>query len=605
MANLLGRTNPYLHSQSWTFLNYYKNYVNTNDEVSNAQSVMDKARTQLENLYSEAKITEGQFYTDFGVKDNFEWAQKYLKSNSKDASIFQIVQYIIDSEEMYTILLGKSNKMDKASRDNFEKLALETTKAISEDLFESKEFNDLIAQTAINLTTENLLRIEEKFRGISDGAFREWQKGTLGKMLERRLIPNSTQSYLQDRIDEILKKYKTNDGPAQKTKIRKAVDYLKAQMANRGIQEGIITAVANEWETYLESGALSNRLLSGEGNNIAGSISEVAPNVAKVVFTLPEGKGSHSQYKAAVEEFGTTKVKRYGSNTTVSAKTDNIWRASPNGRAYRIQYKNSLTTMDEEEIIFGEGEERRLGGRPVQLKLNDESKLSTLEDQLLASGIYNEEDLKVLSYLLVNLNVLSNQSLIDAVNKKRAEEVKRSISGRLYKAKPKKVNPDEPEIKPVIGIQQKISQILSGAVQLFCSDFFGDDNELPTMRDRYEFIVYKGKYLIPMSDIYQSLLYSMENYFNQVARIWITSQLKSGYTGDMFAGLWAKKLTAIQSEDKKAKKDYHLPELVKTGKEGGAEVFNLIKINGIRLNIFDPQSYLSKGLKPTLAKYGL
>ena len=108
-----------------------------------------------------------------------------------------------------------------------------------------------------------------------------------------------------------------------------------------------------------------------------------------------------------------------------------------------------------------------------------------------------------------------------------------------------------------------------------------------------------------MSDIYQSLLYSMENYFNQVARIWITSQLKSGYTGAMFADLWAKKLTAIQSEDKKAKKDYHLPELVKTGKEGGAEVFNLIKINGIRLNIFDPQSYLSKGLKPTLAKYGL
>lgn len=605
MANLLGRTNPYLHSQGWTFINYYKNYINKNNEVFNIQSVMDKARTQLENLYSEAKITEGQFYADFGVKDNFEWAQKYLKSDSKDASVFQIVQYIIDSKEMYTILLGESKKMDKASTDKFQRLALETTKAISEDLFESAEFNDLIAQTAINLTTENLLRIEEKFRGVLDGAFREWQKGTLGKMLERRLVPNSTESYLQDRIDEIFKKYKLLNGPTQKAKIREAVSYLKAQMANRGIQEGIITAVAKEWRDYLESGALSNRLLSGENNNIAGSISEVAPNVAKVVYTLPEQDSSYSRYKAVVEEFGATKVKRYGSTSTVSAKTDNIWRATPNGRGYRIQYKNSLTTMDEKEIIFGEGEERHLGGRPVQLKLNDESKLSTLEDQLLASGIYNEEDLKVLSYLLVNMNVLSNQTLIESVNKERAKEEKRSISGRLYKAKPKKINPDEPEIKPIIGIQQKISQILSGAVQLFCSDFFGEDNKLPTMRDRYEFIVYKGKYLIPMSDIYQSLIYSMEDYFGQVARIWITSQLKSGYTGAMFADLWAKKLKVIQTEDKNAPKDYHLPELVSKGKEGGEQVFNLIKINGIRLNIFDPQSYLSKGLKPTLAKYGL
>lgn len=604
MANLLGRTNPYLHSQSWTFINYYKNYVNTNDEASNAQVVMDKARTQLENLYSEAKITESQFYADFGVKDNFEWAQKYLKSDSKDASVFQIVQYIIDSEEMYAILLGKSNKLDAKSRYRFEDLAREATRVISEDLFESKEFNDLITQTAINLTTENLLRIGEKFRGISDGAFREWQKGTLGKMLERRLVPNSTESYLQDRIDEIFKKYKMVDNSTQKAKIKEAVDYLKTQMANRGVQESIITAVAKEWRTYLESGALSNRLLSGENNNIVGSISEVAPNIAKVVFTLPDGDSSRSQYKVAVEEFGTTKIKRFGSTSTVSAKTDNIWRASPNGRAYRIQYKNSLTTMDEEEIVFGEEQDRHLGGRPVQLKLNDESKLSTLEDQLLASGIYNEEDLKVLSYLLVNTNVLSNQGLIETVNEVRKKDG-RSTSRRLYKAKPQKVNPDEPEIKPVLGIQAKISQILTGAVRLFCSDFFGEDNELPTMRDRYEFIVYKGKYLIPMSDIYQSLLYSMEEYFNQVARIWITSQLKSGYTGVMFADLWTKKLEAIQTEDKDAQKDYHLPNLVEEGKKGGAQVFNLIKINGIRLNIFDPQSYLSKGLKPTLAKYGL
>lgn len=597
MANLIDRRKPYLHSQKWTFFNYCNDNIpqlQQNNSAGATKSLQHLIK-QLETLRDQAVSTEQQFYADFNAKDNFDWARKYLASTDPNASTPQKIQAIINSPEMIAILSGeneKSKNLTRAQQEKFIKSAIASAEKSVGAMANSPEFLQVLMTSARDISGDALMEIAKvlspndkdfkSFRAFEAQFLKDLSAG------KRKYIPTLRAEYQAQQAKKIKESFMgLNDKNKRFARKKKAVEYLKEQLLRLGVPDDDVKQIAQNWQKILDGNDENATRLLSEGNtNIVGIVSEVDLTIAYIDISIDD---SYNKTGINVKQFqynGSSKVKRFGKAGSVSAKTDTIWTA-PNGHTYNIQNKNSLTDLDTTDQIVNLKE--NVFGRPLELKLNDEVSLATLEAQLSASKVITKEDISLISYLLVNLNVLSKDGYAIDENGNSVE--------RLYKGKGRGSNVPNAE-----RTQQYVSQILSGAIQLFCSDFNDSSGKLE-FSNTYSFIIYKGKYLIPMSDVYKSLIQSLQDYFNSVMRIWITSSL-SGYSKQEFHDLYNRKREIIEKNPDEPY-DYQNTDLVSEGKKEGEKVLNLIQMGAIRLKIFDPKNYLSQGYASTMRAQGL
>lgn len=597
MANLIDRRQPYLHNQKWTFFNYCNDNIpqlRKNNSAGSTQSLQHLIK-RLETLHDQAISTEQQFYADFNAKDNFDWARKYLASTDPNASTPQKIQAIINSPEMIAILSGeneKSKNLTRAQQEKFIKQAIASAEKSVGAMANSPDFLQVLMTSAQDISGDALMEIA-KVLSPNDKDFKSFRKFEAQFLKDlskgkRKYIPTLRAEYQAQQAKKIKESFMgLNDKNKRSARKKKAVEYLTEQLLRLGVSDDEVKKIAQNWQKVLDGNDENATRLLSEGNtNIVGVVSEVDLTIAYIDISIDD---SYNKTGVNVKQFqykGSSKVKRFGKQGAVSAKTDTIWTA-PNGHTYNIQNKNSLADLDTTDQIVNLKE--NVFGRPLELKLNDEISLSTLEAQLSALKVISEEDISLISYLLVNLNVLNKDDYA-------IDEQGNSLE-RLYKGKGR-----NPTISNAERTQQYVSQILTGAIQLFCSDFNDSSGKLE-FSNTYSFIIYKGKYLIPMSEVYKSLIQSLQDYFNSIMRIWITSSL-SGYSKQEFHDLYDRKRKIIR-ENPNEPHDYQNADLVSEGKREGEKVLNLIKIGAIRLKIFDPKNYLSQGYGSTLRAQGL
>lgn len=593
MANLIDANKPYLHSNKWTFFNY------CNAEIPQLRDKYDLSKdkyiqslmAKLEHLKAKAENREQQFYQAFNVKDNLEWAEQYLiPKDGKPGTLQQTILRIINSKEMFDILAVDSTNRWTEDMETELKQAIAVAEKSIGQAAESERFQQAVGQVVENFTWQSLQRVAKSLskQGQGDALFKQWESELMKAILngsKKSFRISLNEKYQKNRIKEmksaIRKKFKVDSSE----KIAKSIEYLRNSLTGAQLKDGttvspeIAEKVVAQWEKHLRAKTeRSNRLLADEGSNITGEIGESNDIIAYIRLEI---EGENYNFTNVYAEGFSDKVSRLSNNgnqNNVSSKTDMIWTA-PNGQKFYFQNKNSLTTWEDYGI---KDSVNNTFGRPVELKLNDEVKLETLESQLMATKVISKNDVALLSYLLVNLNVLNKYSL------KKEYLLHKGRGQRKTKGE------DGEDIVMAARTQQFASQILTSAVQFFCSDIDSLNNDFQ-FTNMYDFINYKSRYLIPMSMVFNSLIISLTDYFNSVMRIWITTQL-DGYSQQAFNALYSRKQDIMKKEPKEVPYDYHNEALVEEGQKEGASVLNLIRVNPIRLKIFNPEEFFTKNL---------
>lgn len=593
MANLIDANKPYLHSNKWTFFNYcnaeipqLRNKYNLSKDKY-IQSLMAK----LERLKSKAENREQQFYQAFKVKDNIEWAEQYLiPKDGKPGTLQQTILRVINSQEMFDILaIDSSNRWTSDMEEELRQAIAVAEKSIGQAA-ESELFQQAVGQVVENFTWRSMLQVAKSLskQKNGDALFRQWESELMKAILngsKKSFRISLNEKYQKNRVKEmkssIRKKFKVDSSD----KIAKSVNYLRSALTGAQLKDGttvspeVAEKVVAQWKKHLR-GKIErrNRLLADEGSNITGEIGESNDILAYIKI---EVEGENYNFTNVYAEGFSDKVSRLSSNgnqNNVSSKTDMVWTA-PNGQQFYFQNKNSLTSWEDYGV---KDSVNNTFGRPVELKLNDEVKLTTLENQLMATKVISKDDIALLSYLLVNLNVLNKYSLKEEylLHKGKGQKKTKGADGK--------------EVVMAARTQQFVSQILSSAVQFFCSDIESLNDGFQFI-NTYDFINYKSRYLIPMSMVYNSLIISLTDYFNSIMRIWITTQL-DGYSQDAFNALYERKKEVKKKDPNGSVHDYHYQPLVEEGQKEGASVLNLIQVNPIRLKIFNPEEFFTKNL---------
>ena len=591
MANLIDAKRPYLHNKKWNFFNY------CNDQIPQLRNGYDLSSdkyirsliSRLEGLKSHAEEREQKFYDAFGVKDNIKWAEQYLiPKEGKLGNLQQTILRIINSKEMFNILAGDDGtRWTKDMEEEFKKAIAVAERSIGEAA-QSENFQKAITQVVEDFSWQSISQVAKSLSSNKNGdaLFKNWESELMRAILgdaKKSFRISLNEKYQKNKVKEmksvIRKKFKVGNSE----KITKSVAYLRSALASAQLKDGttisadVIEKIVAQWEKHLRSNSeRSNRLLSDENSNITGEIGESNDIIAYIRITVD---GENYNFDKVYAEGFSDKVKRVGQNgntNNVSSKIDMVWTA-PNGEQFLFQNKNSLTSWEDYGI---NSTVDNTFGRPVELKLNDGVKLTTLEEQLMATSVVTQNDIALLSYLLVNLNVLNKFSLSE-------EDV-------LHKGKGKKKGKDGKEIPMAEKTQVLVSSILSSAVQFFCADTIELNGKFKFDKT-YDFINYKSRYLIPMSVVYNSLIISLTDYFKAVMRIWITTRL-DGYSTQEFDTLWVIKHLTMMDEPKNVPHDYHNEQLVEAGQDEGEKVLNLIQVNPIRLKIFNPKEFFTNNV---------
>lgn len=593
MANLIDANKPYLHSNKWTFFNYCNAEIPQlrNKYDLNKDKYIQSLMAKLERLKSKAENREQQFYQAFKVKDNIEWAEQYLiPKDGKPGTLQQTILRIVNSQEMFDILaIDSTNRWTSDMEEELRQAIAVAEKSIGQAA-ESKLFQQAVGQVVEDFTWRSMLQVAKSLskRKNGDALFKQWESELMKAIFDgsrKSFRISLNEKYQKNRIKEmkssIRKKFKVDSSE----KITKSVNYLRSALTGAELKDGttvspeVAEKVVSQWKRHLrEKVERRNRLLADENSNITGEIGESNDILAYIRIEIEDENYNFTNVYAEGFSDKVSRLSHNGNQSNVSSKTDMIWTA-PNGQQFYFQNKNSLTSWEDYGI---KDSINNTFGRPVELKLNDGVKLTTLESQLMATKVVSKDDIALLSYLLVNLNVLNKYSLKDEY--------------LLHKGKGqrKTIGEDGKEIVMAARTQQFVSQILTSAVQFFCSDIESLNNDFQFI-NTYDFINYKSRYLIPMSMVFNSLIISLTDYFNSVMRIWVTTQL-DGYSQNAFNALYEKKMKANENDPNSSIHDYHHKPLVDVGQEEGESVLNLIHVNPVRLRIFNPEEFFTKNL---------
>ena len=152
----------YLHSHKWTFVNQAGKFAVNNRMKFNSEitKLITEFKTESDNL----KKKEKDFYIDFGVNNNVEWARKYLinideKNSNKGQSTAQgAILEVIRSPQMIGILSGASSN-SRAQIEAFSNEFIETL----EDLHMEEVAEDIEREIVDAMEKDLSLTLERVF----------------------------------------------------------------------------------------------------------------------------------------------------------------------------------------------------------------------------------------------------------------------------------------------------------------------------------------------------------------------------------------------------------------------------------------------------------
>jgi hypothetical protein len=544
MANLVETGRPYLHMRAGTFV---KN-LSVEYHPSGKNSLRLNT-TVLEKLLEKARVTEKQFYIDFGVSGALEYSEKYLARDygSREQIAFQIWnssefrKYLYNKRsntEIINLLQGKIGKILTAEMMQELKNSEDIEKTISDILRQLLIQLDVGGKNVVPMNTQKKIReaimgkTKKKMRSLTTGG------GVIPKMVQEIVYDKGKLKHSPSKLYQIFK---------------------EMFLARTGEKD---SPAIDEFLAPYEKELLNNKvLLSNQRSNVTGEFGETGEAITIELSIKNDPKLQGMQ----VERTSNKPVSRVGlpKNQTVKSKID-MTVTSPSGRVYYFQQKNS------DKSLFLEFEKLGLMNmKNESLFFNAHGKVSmeTFRKQVEAiMGQTESHNLDILEYLLVNINVLN----------------KGYKGPTLYKRE----TPDGAGVYSHWAMKM-LSDIVSQYCQVYFSDLIEETNSLKI--NSYDFITFKGRILIPMSEIYEGFLKNLKDTETKINKnstyLDVGTTLSSKYTKSDFKKMVKAKENAVGKYGFWENGNYQLRNLVTAGKDAGAEVLDKTQIGNFTPNI--------------------
>lgn len=591
MANLVGIKNPYLHSSPETF---YNNLLGKNEqahqEVENLRSRFDNAIAAFNGKRSMAQQRERQFYAYF--KDNNgspitsaeQWSNAFLINKTKNASISQKVLAVFNSSEMATAISALSkieeselkNRLIQLSQEVGDKktqkliqglttITLQEAEKIVGDLLEKEVLKGRKKNSSIK-DSEILVPLAQKIQGALPELIKTTGQGrNIGKKKKNRSesIRQATKAITRGRA-------------SQSQILNTILAILEGGLADLCAKEEI-DYVKKKFIEFFNQGVINLSLFnSGDWSNIVGAVQEVG-SVLSINLIQEYQKDTTTTISA--KSLGQSFVSRAGLKHQVESKTDTMITFAREGseNRFRIQEKNSLASVYEDlEVVdyLDKKLEQSFARMKVQDKTSLENYYTTAAIARKGGGSFlTDEDMKLLSYVLVNFLTLSSPNY-------KAPPWKKEGMSRFHKGFSSSV-------------RALIEQLLSLNATIYFSDIITGAEDIVSI-DTIDFIIYKSRFLIPMSYIYSDIISFLEDYSKYAigaAKMGKTTQFYTSFDFNFSAAQakeMNKKKQAVISQD--SNRDYSNPNLLNIGKNYGEEVLSSIFVRSVQLEI-DPTRF--------------
>lgn len=571
----------YLHSSKWTFFNNAHQLSNLDlKNTSRGNTKIDRLIKQLEKTSQTAKTREQEFYTDFGVKNNIEWANKYLLRGGANDSDRQKILDVINSPTMISLLTTGGQDFEATQRGMIQYFKEQLNKSnIPRDIVE------YMLDKAIHTNALDISQFFEEVGFIGKGETTIKNKTYTNKEIQKWLFEGFKSSgknftppkkILTSVYSDYLKKYQQQIEKVltrERQRANSAIKYLREQLELKGLSKDKITTVVQVFEREINKNLSKrknneNRLVSSANNLVTGEVSEVGEVIAYIDFDNPfnyDAAGRVRSINSMVTQLGRDLVDRAGNK--VKSKVDTIWTGPSTGKKYFMQNKNSNAEIYRQFQLTNDFE--KLLNYPSFLTIQSNVSLPYLMEQFTNYHILSEEDKDSLIYLLINYNVLNK------------------FSAKNESTIAKGVNDDN--IPPAVRTQAAIDQYISQGLQYFLSDLLpqelvkSSDDEITNRSN--DFIIFMDRFLIPKSTILDNLIEFLNDYTQRALSIYTTTS-KGKFSNSDYESMVLEKIAARAEEEDgsgRVEYDYHNANLVQAGAEWGQVAYDEVKIS--RVNI--------------------
>ena len=608
----------YLHSNKHNFFNNVENFGQFG-ELQN----QDKLNQTIESLEADlaiAKQQEREFYNDFGVSSEQEWSRTYLrigKNDGKKDNKIAILTQIFHSIELYKILSkhtidkGKIKSLLKEISASSSTLTPEQKRKINQIISKNSEVSlsmvfdklGLFGKGAGNKQQnffQDVLNVKDK---IVEETLKELVEKTIGDI--KGVLSSKKKGGKLQKLEKLISISKADN----ETKLIESSNFIETKMAanNKIFTKEDIKKVISMWKELFRHDITHDdgRIVSSSIEKVEGKVQELERRItlSEVFLSFStddffeglseeeiEKKYTVAGIKTLVQSTGDKLVKRYRNEgaekgdsdkkehySKGESKTDSIFRGK-SGREYRIQEKNSISDMYSQFDSSGDPNDltREIG----QLKLQSEVKFSTLQQYFLegagTSGVngrlFSNEDLQYLAYLMINLNALSLYS---------SDE-----DGQLWKGN--RNSTDDQGRKKQTAFKASftidlIDGIMTRGIKAFVSDLILPDRAGQMIDfQNWNFIIYRGQMLLPLSYIIDQLLLFLKGARKDIITLRTYSKIQDISAGEL-KDIYTQKKLSTEDDPNKEDKDYHWDNLVNIGVAAGARARENLIINGIYL----------------------
>ena len=593
--NLLGKTNPYLHSSPETFYNNLlrENIVGGDDQDQKTIGRFTAAIQSFETRASSARSREKEFYSYFKdsngnvITSAEQWSKAFLISEADNATLSQKVLKVFNSLEMRNAILSLSKVDEEELRtraltlaDNAgldEKTKKDIVKKIEKASYSSLEriIGDIFEQVVLQ-------QRQRGSKNVDAIILKELAKKVQGAMPEIITAAGKSRNIGEKNkgrgksIKQAVKSISRQGTPSQQAIIEKIIVVFRTLLKDKITEEEMIF-VEQKFKEYLREKVINlSSFTAGDTSNITGGVQEVG-SVLSINLIDKSSLNTSKVPTISAKSMGQEFVSRANLKNQVESKTDTMISFARKGcnNRFRIQEKNSLNAIyNELEVV--DRLDKEIEQNFARMKVQGETSLSNYYSTAsLAAGkgasFLGDEEQALLSYVLVNFLSLSSSNYTPPKGK--------SMSG-FHKG----------FSSPVRAL---IEQLLSLNATVYFSDIVTSANEVKSI-DTVDFIIYKSRFLIPMSYVYTdivSFLQQTKNYAIGAANSGKSTQF---YTSFNFSGVNMQQMNKEKEEARNQagdnNKDYSNTNLVNVGRAYGSEAFDNISIRSVQLDI-DPRRF--------------
>lgn len=593
MSNLLSASAPYLHSSPETFYNNLVRELVDNTETSeHLEQSFQSAISSFQEKKRLAQEKERQFYTFFKDKNGNtittpqEWANAFLINKNTNADLHSVIQDIFNSPDMVREMMSLS----RASSEVIEKRLATLQEAAKNtgyfDLFNEcvlnsgKELEKGLMDFFAGLLQKNSTRRTdiEIFKPFLDEVKKNLSNSIRNKGKSRNIYKNNNKGY-SNSIKQAAKAI-TRKNPTILTVKNRIIKILKIKLNEKGFDEKTIQLVINNFEELIKEKQINlSNLQKGDWSNTVGAVQEIGSGFS--INLIQEQKDGHAGTNAGLtisaKSIGQELVQRANLKQKVDSKTDtliNIVHKKTNHK-FRIQEKNSLNEIytDLEVVDFLD---KQIEQKFARMKVQDTTSLEHYYSVADMANGGKALEKPLISYVLVNFLLYSDSNY--AIPPWREKRKMKSF---------KKGN--ESNIKVLI------EQLLSLNSDIYFSDIYKDAETEATNVDTVDFIIYKNRFLIPMSYVYYDIigfLQDSEKYRKGAANSKRATQLRTSFDFNFSKSRAAemnKEKMEIFKEDSEGK-NYSNNNLVNIGQKYGQEAVDATSIRSVQLD-FDPRRF--------------